>query len=53
MLGTVTGQIGDYYRVEVGGPQQAMLSFLSFEGATKRNKPNVKTGKLNFIFNGR
>ncbi|KAI6241375.1 Exosome complex component RRP40 [Aphelenchoides fujianensis] len=46
VLGTVTGQVGDYFRVDVGGPQQAMLSFLNFEGATKRNKPNVKAGSL-------
>ncbi|KAI6225839.1 Exosome complex component RRP40 [Aphelenchoides besseyi] len=46
VLGTVTTQVGDFYRVDIGGPQQAMLSFLNFEGATKRNKPNIKTGSL-------
>ena len=46
VLGTVTSQLTDYYRVDIGGPQQAMLSYLSFEGATKRNRPNVKAGSL-------
>ncbi|KAI6182658.1 Ribosomal RNA-processing protein 40 [Aphelenchoides bicaudatus] len=46
VLGTVTSQGADYYRVDVGGPQQAMLGVLNFEGATKRNKPNIKPGDL-------
>ena len=37
---------GDVYRVNIGGPHPALLSNLSFEGATKRNKPNFQTGTL-------
>lgn len=37
---------GDIYRVNIGGPHPAQLSSLSFEGATKRNKPNLSTGTL-------
>jgi exosome complex component RRP40 len=37
---------GDVYRVNIGGPHPALLSNLSFEGATKRNKPNLLTGML-------
>ena len=40
------GSGGDIYRVNIGGPHPAQLSNLSFEGATKRNKPNLSTGTL-------
>jgi exosome complex component RRP40 len=40
------GAGGDVYRVNIGGPHSALLSNLSFEGATKRNKPNMSTGML-------
>lgn len=37
---------GDVYRVNIGGPHPALLSNLSFEGATKRNRPNLAPGML-------
>jgi exosome complex component RRP40 len=40
------GTGGDIYRVNIGGPHPGQLSNLSFEGATKRNKPNLTTGTL-------
>jgi exosome complex component RRP40 len=40
------GSGGDMYRVNVGGSHPAMLSNLNFEGATKRNKPNLTCGML-------
>jgi exosome complex component RRP40 len=40
------GTGGDIYRVNIGGPHPALLNNLSFEGATKRNKPNFSAGKL-------
>lgn len=40
------GSGGDIYRVNIGGPHPGQLSNLSFEGATKRNKPNLTTGTL-------
>jgi exosome complex component RRP40 len=40
------GAGGDIYRVNIGGPHPALLSNLSFEGATKRNKPNFSSGML-------
>lgn len=46
MLGIVTARPGEYFRVDIGGPDLAQLSFLSFEGATKRNRPAVKIGDL-------
>lgn len=41
MLGIVTGKAGDVYKVDVGGSVPATLSYLAFEGATKRNRPNI------------
>ena len=40
------GAGGDVYRVNIAGSHPALLSNLSFEGATKRNKPNLQTGML-------
>ena len=38
----MTGKPGDNIRVDIGCSQQAILSYLAFEGATKRNRPNVQ-----------
>lgn len=40
------GAGGDLYRINIGGPHPALLSSLSFEGATKRNKPHLSSGVL-------
>lgn len=40
------GAGGDIYRVNIGGLNSALLSNLSFEGATKRNKPTLLPGML-------
>lgn len=40
------GAGGDVYRVNIGGPHPALLSNLSFEGATKRNRPTLTNGML-------
>lgn len=40
------GAGGDVYRVNIGGPLPALVSNLSFEGATKRNKPALSAGML-------
>ena len=44
VIGIITQKAGDIFRVDIGGSEQASLSFLSFEGATKRNRPDVKVG---------
>ncbi|KAI1728367.1 KH domain-containing protein [Ditylenchus destructor] len=46
ILGVVTVKAGDFYRVDIGAADLALLSFMSFEGATKRNRPNVRVGDL-------
>lgn len=42
IIGIVTAKSGDIFKVDVGGSEQASLSYLAFEGATKRNRPNVQ-----------
>ncbi|KAM6306182.1 exosome complex component RRP40 [Aegotheles albertisi] len=46
VLGIVTAKAGDVFKLDVGGSEQASLSYLAFEGATKRNRPNVQVGDL-------
>lgn len=48
VIGIVTTKSGDVFKVDVGGSEQASLSYLAFEGATKRNRPNVQVGDLVF-----
>ncbi|NXD22687.1 EXOS3 protein, partial [Spelaeornis formosus] len=46
IIGIVTAKAGDVFRLDVGGSEPASLSYLAFEGATKRNRPNVQVGDL-------
>ncbi|KAI8773485.1 exosome complex component RRP40 [Biomphalaria glabrata] len=46
VVGIVTQKVGDIFRVDIGSSEQASLSYLSFEGATKRNRPDVKIGDI-------
>ncbi|NXO56230.1 EXOS3 protein, partial [Aramus guarauna] len=46
VIGVVTAKAGDVFKLDVGGSEQASLSYLAFEGATKRNRPNVQVGDL-------
>nr|XP_020449757.1 exosome complex component RRP40 [Monopterus albus] len=48
VVGIVTAKSGDVFKVDFGGSEQASLSYLAFEGATKRNRPNVQVGDLVF-----
>lgn len=48
VIGTVIGKGMDGFRVDIGTSEPAALSFLSFEGATKKNKPDVNMGDLVF-----
>ncbi|XP_059203014.1 exosome complex component RRP40-like [Centropristis striata] len=48
VIGIVTTKSGDVFKVDFGGSEQASLSYLAFEGATKRNRPNVQVGDLVF-----
>ena len=42
VIGIVTAKAGDVFRVDVGANELATLSYLAFESATKRNRPDVK-----------
>ncbi|KAL4062314.1 hypothetical protein V8B97DRAFT_2039761 [Scleroderma yunnanense] len=46
VIGVVTGRSGEGWRVDIGSAHPASLDGLAFEGATKRNKPNLKVGSL-------
>lgn len=44
VVATVTERFGEEYRVEMRATDSANLAVLSFEGATKRNKPVLAVG---------
>ena len=46
ILGIVEESAGEYYRLNIFGPHPALLHNLSFEGATKRNRPILQPGSL-------
>ncbi|GAA5879354.1 hypothetical protein JCM8547_008120 [Rhodosporidiobolus lusitaniae] len=46
VLGIIIARHAEGYRVDIGSSQAASLDALAFEGATKRNKPNLKIGTL-------
>ncbi|XP_041978849.1 exosome complex component RRP40 [Aricia agestis] len=46
VIGVVVQKAGDIFRVDVGGSNTAALSYLSFEGATKKNRPDVQIGDV-------
>lgn len=46
MIGTIVHRLGEYFRVDIGTAHSAVLPMLAFEGATKRNKPNLAVGSL-------
>jgi len=46
VIGVVVAKAGDIFRVDIGTSEAAALSYLAFEHATKKNKPNVNTGDI-------
>lgn len=46
VVGIIEDRGGDYYRVNIFSGSIALLSRLGFEGASKRNKPELKVGDL-------
>jgi len=42
VIGKILAKTQDYFRVDIGSAHSALLSTLAFEGATKRNKPNLE-----------
>ncbi|SJL07489.1 related to Exosome complex component rrp40 [Armillaria ostoyae] len=46
VIGVVTQKAGEGFRVDIGSAHPASLDGLAFEGASKRNRPNLKIGSL-------
>eukprot|EP00823_Brevimastigomonas_motovehiculus_P004199 TRINITY_DN270_c0_g1_i1.p1 TRINITY_DN270_c0_g1~~TRINITY_DN270_c0_g1_i1.p1 ORF type:complete len:312 (+),score=100.98 TRINITY_DN270_c0_g1_i1:85-1020(+) len=46
VVGVVIEKHTENYKVDIGGPQSALLPSLAFEGASKRNRPNIAIGAL-------
>ncbi|CAD6998428.1 exosome complex component RRP40 [Ceratitis capitata] len=46
VIGVVTAKAGDIFRVDIGAHEQASLSYLAFESATKKNRPDVNPGDV-------
>jgi len=46
VVGIVVEAHAENYRLDIGSTQPAVLPALAFEGATKRNKPNLAVGAL-------
>lgn len=44
----MTQKAGDIFRVDIGASEQASLSYLGFEGSSKRNRPDVQVGDVIF-----
>ena len=48
VIGIVTNRGSDSYKVDIGGAMPASLPSLSFEGATKKNKPNIQVQIISY-----
>jgi exosome complex component RRP40 len=46
VIGVIKARLGEAFAVDIGTHQSALLPYLSFEGATKRNRPSLKPGQL-------
>lgn len=46
VVGVVTQKMADSWKLDIGSADLATISYLAFEGATKRNRPNVQVGDL-------
>jgi len=46
VIGIVSDRQGEGWRVDIGSAHQASLDGLAFEGASRRNRPNLKVNSL-------
>ncbi|KAK7681571.1 hypothetical protein QCA50_015304 [Cerrena zonata] len=46
VVGVVLARSGENWRVDIGSAHSANLDGLAFEGASKRNRPNLKVGSV-------
>lgn len=49
VIGIVTQKVGDTWKVDIGGIEKGEIDFMSFENATKKNRPDVKVGDLLYV----
>jgi exosome complex component RRP40 len=49
VIGRILDRQGEHYRVDIGDRFEALLQFYDFEGATKRNRPNLEHGDLVYV----
>jgi len=49
VIGIVADRHADEYRLDIGAAAQATLPTLAFDGATKRNRPNLQVGALVYV----
>jgi len=48
VVGVVVQKAGDIFKVDIGGSDLASLSYLAFEGTSKKNRPDVHVGDAVF-----
>ncbi|XP_059480393.1 exosome complex component RRP40 [Neocloeon triangulifer] len=48
VLGVVTNARGEMFRVDIGSSDEASVSYLAFENATKKNRPLINVGDVIF-----
>lgn len=48
VVGVIVNKLGDTFKVDIGSSEQASLSYLAFEGATKSNRPDIQIGDTVF-----
>lgn len=48
VIGIIIRRTAFYYHVDIGGPRIGLLGILEFEGATKRNRPELNIGDIIF-----
>jgi exosome complex component RRP40 len=53
VIGRIIDRQGEHYRVDIGDRFEALLQYYDFEGATKRNRPNIEPGDLIYAKVGR
>lgn len=46
VIGIVSNRHGESFEVDIGAAAKAALPMLNFEGASRRNRPNIKVGQL-------
>lgn len=46
VIGIIKERAGEHYKVDINAPYNAILSLVAFDGASKRNRPDLKPGSL-------